>query len=138
MKSINLQLKRLGKKKIITVPITLNSDCNTLQELLINCVENEVNSYNNKRKELQLTPFLSPTNIQNQAEGGKIDFNDIQNKKLAVLNQSIENAIQSFKDGLFVVFIDDQEITDLTTPIKITNHSSITFIRMTFLSGTYW
>ena len=44
----------------------------------------------------------------------------------------------AFKDGLFVVFVDGDEITALEAPLTLTEDNVIAFIRMTFLVGSYW
>lgn len=133
-----LQLKRLGKKKVKQVPFTLEETPKNLEELLIGCVKNQVEAFNKKRLEVNVIGFLSPAEIQEQAQSGKVDFGEINNKDLANLEKAIDNVLLAFKDGLFVVFVDDDEITDLKTPLELTSNSVIAFIRMTFLVGTYW
>ena len=135
---LTLQLKRLGKKKVKQVPFTLEETPKTLEELLIGCVKNQVEAFNKKRLEVNVIGFLSPAEIQEQAQSGKVDFGEINNKDLANLEKAIDNVLLAFKDGLFVVFVDDEEITDLKTPLALTSESVIAFIRMTFLVGTYW
>lgn len=135
---LTLQLKRLGKKKVKQVPFTLEETPKNLEELLIGCVKHQVEAFNKKRLEVNVIGFLSPAEIQEQAQSGKVDFGEINNKDLANLEKAIDNVLLAFKDGLFVVFVDDDEITDLKTPLELTSDSVIAFIRMTFLVGTYW
>ncbi len=135
---LTLQLKRLGKKKVKQVPFTLQETPKNLEELLIGCVKYQVEAFNKKRLEVNVIGFLSPAEIQEQAQSGKVDFGEINNKDLANLEKAIDNVLLAFKDGLFVVFVDDNEITDLKTPLALTSESVIAFIRMTFLVGTYW
>jgi len=47
-------------------------------------------------------------------------------------------AVQAFADGLFVLFADDQEFTKPEETININSTTIITFIRLTFLAGSYW
>ncbi|MBU2996772.1 hypothetical protein KO500_10015 [Cellulophaga baltica] len=138
MPELTLQLKRLGKKKIKQIPLTLATIPKTLEELLVACVKNQVEAFNKKREEVNIVGFLSPTEIQEQAEDGKVDFGDLANKDLAVEQEAIDNVLIAFKDGLFVVFIDSDEVTTLESPINLTKESTIAFIRMTFLVGSYW
>ena len=135
---LTLQLKRLGKKKVKNVPFTLAETPQTLEDLLIACVKNQVAAFNNKRLAVNVIGFLSPSEIQDQATSGKVDFGDLANKNLANEQEAIDNVRIAFKDGLFLVFIDDEEVTDLKTPLQLTSQSVVTFIRMTFLVGTYW
>ncbi|WP_179335426.1 hypothetical protein [Winogradskyella costae] len=135
---LTLQLKRLGKKKVKEVPFTLEENPKNLEDLLIGCVKNQVDAYNKKRTEVNIIGFLSPAEIQDKVQTGKVDFGDITNTELAKHQQAIDNVLLAFKDGLFVVFVDHDEITDLKAPIELTSESVIAFIRLTFLVGTYW
>lgn len=135
---LTLQLKRLGKKKVKKIPFTLAENPQTLEDLLIACVKSQVAAFNKKRLEVNVIGFLSPSEIQDQAASGKVDFGDLANKNLANEQEAIDNVLIAFKDGLFLVFIGDEEVTDLQTPLQLTSESVVAFIRMTFLVGTYW
>ena len=135
---LTLQLKKLGKKKVKEVPFTLEESPKNLEALLVGCVKHQVEAFNAKLQEVNVIGFLSPAEIQEQAQKGKVDFGEITNTDLANLQKAIDNVLLAFKDGLFVVIIDNKEITDLKTPLKLTSKSIVTFIRMTFLVGTYW
>ncbi|WP_282133247.1 hypothetical protein [Cellulophaga baltica] len=138
MEALTIQLKRLGKKKVKQFPLTFESTPKTLKELLEACVKNQVEAFNKKRLEVNVVGFLSPTDIQEQAENGKVDFGELTNKDLAVVQEAIDNVMVAFKDGLFVVFVDGDEITTIEAPLTLTDESVIAFIRMTFLVGSYW
>ena len=131
-------LKRLGKKKIKEIPFELDKQVNTLKALLEACVKSEVKTYNDKKENVRLLPFLTIEEIRQQSTQGKIGFGNSSNNTLANESDAIENVLQSFEDGLFVVFIDDDEIKTLDQTIQLDEQSTISFIRMTFLTGTYW
>lgn len=135
---LRLQLKRLGKKKVKEVPFTLEDNPQNLEELLIACVKNQVEAFNAKRTEVNVIGFLSTAEIQEKAQSGKIEFGELANTDLADLQKAIDNVLLAFQDGLFLVFVDDNEITSLETPLELHSQSVIAFIRMTFLVGTYW
>ncbi|MFT6779305.1 MAG: hypothetical protein ACJAV1_003248 [Paraglaciecola sp.] len=135
---LKLQLKRLGKKKIIHVDITLAKQPTNLRELIEACVLNEIKGYNENRELITILPFLGTTEISEQSQKGKISFGDISNTTKVDKQAMIYTALLAFEDGLFVVFIDDYEISDLAATLVLNEHSVVSFIRMTFLSGTYW
>jgi hypothetical protein len=136
--TITLQLKRLGKKKVKSLTYSLEKVPKTLKELIEVCVQKEVQCYNDKREEVQLMSFLTPADIEQQAADGKIGIGDIENTTKAEVNQAVENALLAHKDGLFLVFINDEEIENLEAKIDLNNQTTLTFLRMTFLTGTYW
>ncbi|WP_240643123.1 hypothetical protein [Sinomicrobium pectinilyticum] len=138
MQDIRLQLKRLGKKKVKTVVFPVEKYPETLSGLIEQCVISEVKRYNNERTEILLSPFLAPSEIQERSGEGKIGFGNIYNTTPADTDKAIESAMLAFKDGLFLVFVDDEEIIAPDQPLQLSHNSTITFIRMTFLAGTYW
>jgi hypothetical protein len=66
-----------------------------------------------------------------------VGFGDITNQHQANLADAIENAMLGFTDGLFVVFINDEEIRSLDSAVELNEDSQVTFVRMTFLSGGF-
>ena len=133
-----IKLKKLGKKKVKTIYFNVSNKVDTLSELLTECVRSEVARFNREKANPTLLPFLSATEIQQQSATGKVGFGDSFNTTKVVVEDAIENILLAFKDGLFVVFIDDDEIKSLEQQTNISTKSNITFIRLTFLTGTYW
>ena len=50
---------------------------------------------------------------------GKITFGEKENRTLADLDTALETALLAFTDGLFTVFINDEEVKTLDTPLTI-------------------
>ena len=53
-------------------------------------------------------------------------------------SKAITNALQSYEDGIFRIFMDDTETGDLSSPIQLKEESTLTFIRLAMLSGRLW
>ena len=138
MQSIIIKLKKLGKKKIKSLEFKLEDNINNLEDLIVQIVKSEVARFNDKQDNPQIISFLSEQAISQKAIDGKVDFGDNANKDKAIESVAIENALLAFSDGLFVVFVDDEEIKELNKNIKIDESSEIVFMRLTFLTGTYW
>ena len=67
--------------------------------------------------------------------------NPIKTLLILSLPSLLMNTVQAmmpFTDGLFTVFINDEEVKTLDTPLTIEADTVITFIRLTFLVGGYW
>lgn len=135
---LEISLKRLGKKKVYKHCIALSKKVDTLEGIIKAFVTSNVQDFNAKIESNTILAFLTPSEIQNQSESGKIGFNNIENTTKADITKSIENALQAFEDGIFLVFIDDEEVKLLNEKIELNSSSTIVFIRMTFLAGTYW
>lgn len=138
MPELTLRLKRLGKKRMHTVPYRISDEVKTLSDLINACVAAEVARFNASREESKLLPFLSPAEIQKQSEAGKVAFGDVANRDKADPDQATAVALQAWQDGLFIVFIDDDEIKTLDQELPIAEGSVITFMRLTFLTGALW
>jgi len=44
----------------------------------------------------------------------------------------------SYEDGLYAVFYGDDEMSDSNQVIDLSEKKELTFIRLTFLVGSYW
>lgn len=139
---IIIKAKQAGRKhalvenRIIEIDDIGNNP--TLSDLLKAIVKQQVEEYNSKTPEKNLLPFLSKDEISNQAQSGKIGFGSIYNENKADLEKAQETALQAFEDGMFAVFADEKELQKLDESIRFTNETLFTFVRLTFLAGSYW
>jgi hypothetical protein len=138
VQKIKIKLKRLGKKKIQIFSVELQASMKTLKDLITQIVSFEVQRFNEKQDNPSIISFLTPKELDEKSQSGKVSFGDIYKREKVVEDTSIENALLGFKDGLFVVFIDDQEIKNVEDAIDLTTQSEVVFMRLTFLTGTYW
>ncbi|MEL7160519.1 MAG: hypothetical protein AAFN92_07160 [Bacteroidota bacterium] len=137
MAKLTIQLKRLGKKKVKVLPYTITPP-GSLDELIASCVRAEIAHFNARREDHRLLSFLTPAQMDEQSTSGKIGFGDLANREKADAEKGIATARQAYLDGLFTVFVDDEEVMELDTPLTLTEDSTITFLRLTFLTGTFW
>jgi hypothetical protein len=140
--NIIIKIKQPGRKhalidnKIITIEDI--GPTPTAKELIEAIVEQQVLDHNHKPTEKNILPFLSNAQTEEQAATGKISFGSIYNENKAEPVQAKQTALQAFEDGMFALFVNDEEINNLTTTIALPEKSVITFIRLTFLAGSYW
>lgn len=140
---VYFSVKQLGKKDpLITgkaIDIPLSEPTLSLRKLIEAVVRDQVDTYNRKErddpdedsplKSEQPVPLLST---------GKIAFGKIYNEKKAGVNGAINNALQSFEDGLYLVFYGDRELTSLEEKVDISEGGIFRFVRLVFLSGGYF
>ncbi|RBL90432.1 hypothetical protein [Chitinophaga flava] len=110
----------------------------SLRVLLNAVVKQQVTAYNDKPLEKNLLPFLSNEQIDSQTNTGKVGFGSIYNENKANLAKAQEVALQAYEDGLFAVFADEEELQGLDHIFVLKPETVITFIRLTFLAGSYW
>ncbi|MBR6158433.1 MAG: hypothetical protein IKQ27_15870, partial [Lachnospiraceae bacterium] len=51
------------------------------------------------------------------------------------LQQAIETALQAFEDGIYRVFLNEEELTALDQQITLNAEDTLTFVRLTLLAG---
>lgn len=137
---IYVRVKALGNRKDILAPTpyTLPDGIRSLRLLLTAVVQKEVDSYNQKETEVQLIPFLTQQELDDQAKAGRVSFGRIYSDRKATPQKAIENALQCWEDGLVRVFMGEEELTQLDAPIEIPDEAVFTFMRLTFLAGSMW
>lgn len=139
---LTIKVKQPGSKhalidnKIISVEDIGNFPI--AEKLIIAIVQHQVGEYNNKPKEKNLLPFLSDAETTEQIRNGKVSFGSIYNENNADASKATSTALQAFEDGMFALFIDDDEVINLSQAITLNPNTIITFIRLTFLAGSYW
>lgn len=135
-----VNIKQLGsRKKVAPVQFEYSRLPETLRELIVSTVEICVDEYNKRvlAGENAARP-LSAQEIRDRADVGKIAFGINNGGKTQELAQAVENAVKSFSDGLYRVFLGENELTELDDKITLNENDTLTFIRLTMLSGRMW
>lgn len=142
---IKVTVKQLGKKHPVLseqkIDIAYDDSNISLENLLKLIVQQQVEAFNTKSFELEDEDYTKiPTDnyLNILTDTGKVGFGSIYNLKKADVQKAQENAIQAFEDGMFAVFYNDEQLEDLTQTINLDLQHTFTFIRLTFLAGSYW
>lgn len=137
---IYLNVKQAGSRKnyIAKEEIILEVVPNTLRELIEQVITQNVKDFNDNLKKEKLVEYLTDKEIQEKAELGKIAFGNMYNDTKQNLSKALQNAFVSFEDGIYKVFINDNETEKLDTPIGLRDGDILTFIKFTMLSGRLW
>jgi len=142
---IKVTVKQLGRKHPVLsdqiLDITHHEDSISLKHLLKLIVQQQVEAFNAKSFELEDQDYakIPHDNYLNiLTDTGKVSFGSIYNEKKANLEKAQENAIQAFEDGMFAVFYNDEQLENLSQTIDLNLQHTFTFIRLTFLAGSYW
>jgi len=146
---IRVNAKSLGKRRqAVEEKICELEGCpGTVRELILAVVAAEVKSYNRRVEEEAgeasgqpggLLRYLTQEEISDQAQGGKIGFGAVYSEKKADLSAAVDNALQSFEDGIYRIFMDGKPLEDLEEQITVTEENVFTFVRLTMLAGRMW
>lgn len=137
--NIKVRIKQIGSRrdKVGEVPFPIENKPLTVAMLITECVTTFVGLHNDRINKSVIRPF-SEAELQAMGEVGKIAFGELFNQKEVKLSEAVNNALSSYKDGLFRIFIDEREAGELDDSIEIRDDSVVTFIKLTMLAGRLW
>lgn len=136
---VYVSVKQAGKRKeYIKKELILENTPLNLRGLITEVVRINVTAYNNKTADPLIIKYLSPAEMEDQAETGKVGFGQRRSQEQADVYRAIETALLAFEDGIYRVFIGEDEITTMDEPLEINENDLLTFIRFTMLAGRMW
>ena len=137
---IYVNIKQIGKRKnkIDKKEYEIKGKIETVKDLLIEFVTINVKEFNEGFTENDVVPYLTDEKINDLSDVGKISFGVDYNGKKQDLQKAIENALQSYEDGIYRVFVNDEELGKINDKLDLQENDELTFIRLTMLAGRMW
>ncbi|HEX6776577.1 MAG TPA: hypothetical protein VF099_00175 [Ktedonobacterales bacterium] len=119
----------------LTLPV--DPDGQTLLHALIAAVViDEVAEFHERQQQRRFVRVLTPEQLQQGAEAGKIDAGgQDEQPQMVDAQEAITTAQQAFEDGLYYVFVDEQRITALDQRVALHEGSHVLFLRLVALVG---
>jgi len=143
--NITISVKQLGKKHPILQEKTISLDTSaavlSVRTFIALVVKQQVELFHAASFEWedQDTIHLPKENyLPILTDTGKVGFGAVYNHNKVNIAVAQENAIVAFEDGLYALFYGDDQLESLNEEIDLSQNKSITFIRFTFLAGSYW
>lgn len=140
MPQLFVRVKQIGKRKSVVEnqPLMVPNTVRSLRSLLEWIVRDQVAAFNEKTEDGNWTKYLTDFDLEKTVETGKIGFDAKYDDHHQDANKAVETALLAFQDGLFRVFLDDNELETLDTAQDFHDGAILTFIRLTMLSGRSW
>ena len=107
----------------------------TLRSLITRVVNAEVEAFEKRQEQRKLARILTEGEIQAGLEHGRVDPGGRDLLQKINPEQSIAAALQAFEDGIYLVFLDDEEQRDLDKQVFVRPDSKLTFVRLVMLAG---
>ena len=107
----------------------------TLRDLITRIVLEEVAAYQERQEQKSMIQALTQADIQRGLMKGKVDTGGREARKSVDPQDAVRTAIQAFEDGLYYVFIDEEQQTALDEVVVLRSESRITFLRLVALAG---
>lgn len=134
--TLYFNVKSLSRKDRFVQPIpnTFPAAPATLEGLIRAVVQQEVAAYN--RRLTDTAPQLpSAAETADMARHGKISFGLGFSDTPADEAKAIQTALAGFSDGLYRIFRNNTELTDLNAPLNLQEGDNFTIIRLVMLTG---
>lgn len=106
-----------------------------LRDLIIAIVTKEVEGFKIRQEERKLARVMGRAEIEQGTMRGKIDPGEHDLQQQVNLENAVAVALQAFEDGLYFVFIDDVQQTNLDSEVFLKTKSKVVFLRLTALVG---
>lgn len=116
-------------------PTPLPDGPQTLQSLLTHLVHQEVAAYQERQDSVGLLRVLTERELVDGTLSGKISLAPQQRGGMVTPEDAAQTALRAFEDGLYYVFVDDQQIQTLDQPLPLRPDSTLLLLRLTALAG---
>ncbi|WP_339054908.1 hypothetical protein [Fusobacterium animalis] len=135
---IIINVKGLSRKKVIhQEEIELKNKISTTKDLITELVKINVEKFNKKIDEKDILSIMTNENIAKAARIGKIG-DEVHGDKKANLEKAFDTAYLAFEDGLYCIFINDEQTEKLDDSLNLKDGDILTLIRLTMLAGRMW
>ena len=135
---IIINVKGLSRKKVIhQEEVELKNKISTTKDLITELVKINVEKFNKKIDEKDILSIMTNENIAKTARIGKIG-DEVHGDKKANLEKAFDTAYLAFEDGLYCIFINDEQTEKLDDSLNLKDGDILTLIRLTMLAGRMW
>ena len=135
---IIINVKGLSRKKVIhQEEIELINKVSTTKDLVTELVKINVVKFNKKIDDKDILSIMTNEHIAEAARSGKIG-DEVHGDKKANLEKALDTAYLAFEDGLYCIFINDEQTEKLDDSLNLKDGDILTFIRLTMLAGRMW
>ena len=124
-------------KVIYQEEVELKNKISTTKDLITELVKINVEKFNKKIDERDILSIMTNENIAKAARIGKIG-DEVHGDKKANLKKALDTAYLAFEDGLYCIFINDEQTEKLDDSLNLKDGDILTLIRLTMLAGRMW
>lgn len=136
--SLTVSGKVMGKSQPIFTDWQLSLDIDnevTLRDLLTQIVRHDVANFAERQRQRRLMQVLSPAQINLGVEQGSVNLGGSDLEQAVDVDEAIATALQAFSDGLYFVFLDEQQQGNLDDVVLLQPNSQLLFLRLVPLVG---
>ncbi len=135
---IYVSLKHMGNiaKKVKAHPFVLERAPRTLRELIEESVKSCIAAYRERAIGANNPAPLTDEQFAGMREVGKFAFGVHYNENAVNEEKAVAAAVEAVEDGLVRIFKGNEELCALDGEIEIAEGDTLTFVKLTMLTGT--
>lgn len=107
----------------------------TLRDLLMRVVREEVRAFKDRQEARRTIRALTHADIQSGLMKGKVDSGGRELTQEVDEEAAVATALQAFEDGIYYVFVDDEQAESLDAEVHLRPDGRVTFLRLVALAG---
>ena len=115
----------------------MQEDRKNLKDLIKELVTINVEKFNKKIDDKDILSIMTNEYIAEAARSGKIG-DEVHGDKKANLEKALDTAYLAFEDGLYCIFVNDEQTEKLEDNLALKDGDVLTFIKLTMLAGRMW
>jgi hypothetical protein len=143
MSRLTISARAMGKRKPLVPDWQLpwppdehdSGEPLTLRELITRIVVQQVEAFKDRQQASQIVRILTEQQIEAGLAAGRMDAGGRNLHQDVGPEQAVANALQAFKDGIFLVILDGEEQRELDRQIFLQADSHVVFVRLVMLAG---
>lgn len=143
MASITVEGKVIGQRRPLfdgwelpMLPVwELDARSVSLRSLIEGVVRAEVEAFRLRQERKSMIQALTQADIERGLVKGRIDPGGRGKTAEVDGDEAVHMALQAFEDGLYYVFVDDEQQTELDAAVPLRSESRVTFLRLVALAG---
>lgn len=134
---IFISAKQIRKRSAVVAssPYELDRAPQSPRNLIAMLVTDGIRAYNTRIQGHGEPDVLSPEQMGDMAQVGKIGFGIPFGSRQADPDLAVQTAIQAFNDGLVRIFVNDRELESLDGPMELRDGDELTILRLVMLTG---
>lgn len=117
--------------RVVAVP----AGTSTLRELIATLVRDELASFSQRQREKSLLRVLTPADLVRGHDSGKFAAEPQAAQEAPAFDTAYDRALEAFTDGLYFVFVDDEQLESLDAPVTVRESSRMRLVRLVALAG---
>lgn len=135
MGSVIVETRSVGQTRGAVTDLPLPPGTRSLRELIGELVALELREYVDRRLDESVFRVLTPADLERAAGTGRYAVEPRPFAEPPTAQAATRVALEAFVDGLFVVFVDDEQVTALDRPVVVEGGTRLLLVRLVALAG---